>query len=59
MIFQRFIQLPNSSNKEINYSLIEGDLKRTPFYTHIKLDKGNYKLSVRQPRNISTFKISN
>lgn len=45
----------NNGNK-VNYNLIEGDTKKTPFYTHIEIPEGNYRLRVREPKNLSTLK---
>lgn len=39
-----------------NFKLIEGDAKKTPFYTHIELPSGTYRVRGREPHNLSTLK---
>jgi len=42
---------------EIDFSLYEGDTKKTPFLTHIKIkQKGKFHLKCRTPKNLSTVK---
>jgi RNA polymerase sigma factor (sigma-70 family) len=40
-----------------DYILIEGDSKKTPFFTHIEFDKtGHYTIFARNPKSLSTIK---
>jgi RNA polymerase sigma factor (sigma-70 family) len=39
-----------------DYTLIEGDTKKTPFFTQIKIAPGDYQISGRQPKPLSTIK---
>jgi len=45
-----------SGKNIIDFKLIEGDSKKTPFYTHIELNTGVYRVVGRQPHNLSTLK---
>lgn len=38
------------------FTLIEGDTKKTPFFTQIKLRPGRYQISGRNPKSLSTVK---
>jgi RNA polymerase sigma factor (sigma-70 family) len=43
--------------KEVqDFKLIEGDSKKTPFFTHIEIPVGTYIISGREPHNLSTLK---
>jgi len=49
--------LDKLGNPVSNFTLIEGDTKKTPFFTHIKFDKpGEYKIFARNPKSLSTIK---
>lgn len=39
-----------------DFKLIEGDAKKTPFFTHIELPSGTYRVKGREPHNLSTLK---
>ena len=42
---------------EIDFILYEGDSKKTPFLTHVKIkEKGKFFIKCRTPRNLSTIK---
>ena len=44
-------------NEEKSFTLIEGDTKKTPFYTHIKFENtGSYSIFGRNPKSLSTIK---
>jgi RNA polymerase sigma-70 factor (ECF subfamily) len=40
----------------VDYRVIEGDTKKTPFFTVIKMPKGEFKVSGRCPKPLSTVK---
>lgn len=46
----------DSNGNSVKFALIEGDPKKTPFFTHIILDAGTYVVSGRHPKNLSTIK---
>lgn len=46
----------NVSGDLVKFALVEGDSKKTPFFTHIVLDPGTYVVKGRCPKNISTIK---
>jgi len=47
----------DENNNPVVVQLIEGDTKKTPFFTHVKFEKpGKYKISARQPKSLSTIK---
>jgi len=47
----------NIIGDEIEFSLIEGDAKKTPFYTHIKVKSvGEFRVIGRSPKPLSTIK---
>ena len=50
--------IKDKKNKDVSeYTLIEGDTKKTPFFTHIKFEKpGTYRISARNPKSLSTIK---
>jgi hypothetical protein len=39
-----------------DYTLIEGDTKKTPFFTEISIKPGKYFVSARTPKSLSTIK---
>ncbi len=45
-----------TGDKMSNFKLIEGDSKKTPFFTHIEISSGTYKVKGRSPHNLSTLK---
>lgn len=47
----------NKSGKKVKiFELIVGDVKKSPFYTQIKLQNGSYTISGRNPKALSTIK---
>ncbi len=51
----KIVDKNNNSIKD--YTLIEGDPKKTPFFTHIKFDTpGDYTIFGRNPKSLSTIK---
>lgn len=49
--------LDNNDNSVTDYILLEGDTKKTPFFTHIKFDTtGEYRIFGRHPKSLSTIK---
>ena len=38
------------------FTLIEGDTKKTPFFTEISIKPGKYSISARTPKSLSTIK---
>ncbi|CAG7580428.1 MAG: ECF RNA polymerase sigma factor SigW [uncultured marine phage] len=46
----------DSNGEKVNFTLVEGDTKKTPFFTHIKLNVGDYTVKGRLPKNLSTVK---
>ena len=47
----------SSNSNNIPFNLVEGNVKKTPFYTHINnLPKGTYTIIGRVPYNLSTLK---
>ena len=48
--------LDKSGNLVQEFELIQGDVKKTPFFTQIKLETGQYQIFGRQPKSLSTIK---
>lgn len=46
----------DEDGNEVPYTLIEGDAKKTPFYTGILLKDGIYNITGREPKSLSTVK---
>lgn len=43
-------------NNVENFTLVEGDTKKTPFFTEISIKPGKYLVSARTPKSLSTIK---
>lgn len=57
MEISKLYQILDSSGNIVNdFSLIEGDTKKTPFYTKLKIKEGEYTISARNPKSLSTVK---
>lgn len=50
--------ITDKNNKLVSdFTLVEGDTKKTPFFTHIKFETpGEYKIFARNPKSLSTIK---
>lgn len=56
MELSKVYKIYSVDGEEVDFTLIEGDTKKTPFFTQIKLRPGKYQISGRNPKSLSTVK---
>jgi hypothetical protein len=57
MELSKVYSILDSDGKNVtDFNLIEGDTKKTPFFTQINLNPGSYQIFGRRPKPLSTIK---